>query len=548
MPQYQFANKDGEIVSEEYDRTTTLSAEQVKESMVDAFGTFPFAVTVNQSEDLNDVFHVQFDENADLPDLYICAKGMTPGGRNALKDEQRIQPKAKALNYVYAKGREGKLAVFLGVYCRDNELILCTWKQMASNASSEDMPISKQIKITTIAKAAREGFAQQDKGGGEYACAFRQAFLYFYLRNCTWLHTGHVSKLAEHTVPEPTVSSDEAAEDGLKGIDLYTGIEAEYPRNRIIFGAPGTGKSYQLKEDCHKLLAETSGEYERVTFHPDYTFSQFVGTYKPATDVDGKIVYAFVPGPFMRVYVKALKSALCHNPQPYLLIVEEINRAKVAAVFGDVFQLLDRDDLGVSEYEIEASEDIKKYLARELGGSAENYSQIKIPDNMFIWATMNSADQGVFPMDTAFKRRWNFEYLGINANESKLRGRTILGASVTQNVEWNILRKAINEKLAKEYKVNEDKLMGPFFIAKKELATVGDNDDTIADAGRFMETFKSKVIMYLYEDAAKQHKHKLFSGCEDTTKYSAVCDRFDQIGMCIFGDEFEEVYYNSKKG
>ena len=94
----------------------------------------------------------------------------------------------------------------------------------------------------------------------------------------------------------------------------------------------------------------------------------------------------------------------------------------MAAVFGDVFQLLDRDDDGVSEYEIQASEDIRKYLAKELGGSPDSYKRIRIPNNMFIWATMNSADQGVFPMDTAFKRRWNFEYLGIDENEEKIKG------------------------------------------------------------------------------------------------------------------------------
>lgn len=326
-----------------------------------------------------------------------------------------------------------------------------------------------------------------------------------------------------------------------------TELETEYERNRIVFGAPGTGKSFNLKRDCEECLKDTTGSYERVTFHPDYTYSQFVGTYKPVSD-GTTIRYEFVPGPFMRVYVEAMKSARSMDPQPHILIIEEINRAKVAAVFGDVFQLLDRDDDGVSEYEIQTSEDIRKYLARELKCDADKCKKIKIPNNMFIWATMNSADQGVFPMDTAFKRRWNFEYLGINENQDKIKGRVAVGNSVTQEIEWNVLRRAINEKLAKEYKVNEDKLMGPFFISKRVLKTVSEEDDTIRDATRFIEVFKSKVIMYLYEDAAKQHKHKLFSGCEDTTKYSAVCDSFDEIGIQIFGEDFEEAYYNLQKG
>lgn len=327
-----------------------------------------------------------------------------------------------------------------------------------------------------------------------------------------------------------------------------TGIESELERNRIVFGAPGTGKSYKLKDDAEILLKDGKENFERVTFHPDYSYAQFVGTYKPVMGVGGEIRYEFVPGPFMRVYVDALRSGRTEEPKPYLLLVEEINRAKVAAVFGDIFQLLDRDEDGVSEYEIQTTEDIRKYLAKELGGTPENYVKIQLPDNMFIWATMNSADQGVFPMDTAFKRRWNFEYLGINANEEKIKGRIIIGSEEQQEVEWNVLRKAINEKLAKDYKINEDKLMGPFFLSKKVIKTVSEADDTIVDTKKFMDAFKSKVIMYLYEDAAKQYKHKLFSGCDDTSKYSSVCESFDKIGMKIFGDAFEADFYNQQKG
>lgn len=550
MPEYQFADKGGKIVSVEYDKNNYFSAEQVLASLDSAFNRFPFPAYIEQVIDYDDVFHVTFPEGNDgIGDVFICAKGTTPGGRSGLKDEQRIQPKAKYLNYVYDRGEEGKKAIFLGVYNRDGETILCTWKVMASAAASIETPISKQIKITSIAKAMREGFVQQDKGKGEYACAFRPEFLYFYLRNCDWLHTGHVSELAEHTMPENFgATEDTVADKGFEEVNFYTGIKCKYPRNRIVFGAPGTGKSFRLKDDCRALLANTTGGYERVTFHPDYTFSQFVGAYKPVTDDEGNIRYDFVPGPFMRVYVKAIKSGRTDNPQPFILVVEEINRAKVAAVFGDVFQLLDRDALGVSEYEIEVAEDIKKYLAAELGGDPDNYCQIRIPDNMFIWASMNSADQGVFPMDTAFKRRWSFEYLGINENESKIRGSIMLGEDDIQVVEWNILRKAINEKLASEYRVNEDKLMGPFFLPKTIITTVSDTDDTIADTDLFLDTFKSKVIMYLYEDAAKQHKHKLFAGCPNTTKYSAVCEAFDKIGMRIFGEDFEERYYNPQKG
>ena len=318
-------------------------------------------------------------------------------------------------------------------------------------------------------------------------------------------------------------------------IIFQTGYQSSFERNRIIFGAPGTGKSFKLNCEKDALLAD-GGEYERVTFHPDYSYANFVGTYKPVPckDSDGKdaITYSYVPGPFMRTYVKAIKNGRTDAPKPFLLVIEEINRANVAAVFGDVFQLLDRGDDEVSEYPIQASEDIKRYLAGELGGNPDDYSEIRIPDNMFIWATMNSADQGVFPMDTAFKRRWDFTYLGIDDSEDGIVGKkVILGEGEYRRiVEWNVLRKAINNELL-TYKVNEDKLMGPYFISKKNLPESEMIDPTV-----FTRIFKNKVIMYLFDDAAKQKRITLFGGCDEKAKnqYSKICREFDAKGVYIF--------------
>lgn len=318
-------------------------------------------------------------------------------------------------------------------------------------------------------------------------------------------------------------------------IIFQTGYQSSFERNRIIFGAPGTGKSFKLNCEKDALLAD-GGEYERVTFHPDYSYANFVGTYKPVPckDSDGKdaITYSYVPGPFMRTYVKSLRNSRTDAPKPFLLIIEEINRANVAAVFGDVFQLLDRGDDEVSEYPIQASEDIKRYLAGELGGNPDDYSEIRIPDNMFIWATMNSADQGVFPMDTAFKRRWDFTYLGIDDSEAGIVGKkVILGQGEYRRiVEWNALRKAINNELL-TYKVNEDKLMGPYFISKKNLPESEMIDPTV-----FTRIFKNKVIMYLFDDAAKQKRITLFGGCDEKAKnqYSKICREFDTKGVYIF--------------
>lgn len=206
MPEYQFAEKDGSIVTVEYDKSSYFSPEQVLESLKQVFDLFPFEVEIAQEEGYDDVFHVIYkDGNFDFSDIYICAKGTTPGGRSGLKDEQRIQPKAKYLNYVFDKGTTGKKVIFLGVYSRDGQTVLCTWKVTSSAAGSPETPISKQIKITSIAKAIKEGFVQQDKGKGEYACAFKPEFLYFYLRNCDWLHTGPVTELVDHLEVEREV-------------------------------------------------------------------------------------------------------------------------------------------------------------------------------------------------------------------------------------------------------------------------------------------------------------------------------------------------------
>lgn len=319
-----------------------------------------------------------------------------------------------------------------------------------------------------------------------------------------------------------------------------TKIECDMPRNRIFFGAPGTGKSYTMNKERKELLGDDNEtDYERVTFHPDYSYANFVGSYKPVPKGDA-ITYEYVPGPFMRVYVNAIRNGMTDNPKPYLLIIEEINRANVAAVFGDIFQLLDRDDNEVSEYPIQISEDAKQYLSKELGGKPEDFSSIKIPNNMFIWATMNSADQGVFPMDTAFKRRWNFTYIGINHNQDKIKDKTVsLEVKVMgdtkeiQKFRWNDLRIAINDMLA-SLKVNEDKMLGTFFISNKVL---GESDEI--DPNVFKEVFKSKVIMYLFEDAARQRRDEVFEGAKAGNKalrYSEICDDFDKRGVEIFND------------
>lgn len=416
-------------------------------------------------------------------------------------------------------------------------------------------------------------------------------------------------------------NSDVTSQVDSNKLEFNTEFVSELAKNRIIFGAPGTGKSFFLNEEKDRLIGKNNEtNYERVTFHSEYSYSNFVGTYKPImvknesgepkdekqkkvisvledknksaqekydllydlfkgdsltrlpillgiytdetfntkkldgqlavnnnnvernhgrairpylnlnTSEDGKkeISYAYVPGPFLRVLVKALKSAMTNEAKPYLLIIEEINRANVAAVFGDVFQLLDRNKDGVSEFPIATSEDMRAYLAEELGVEGSAVESIKIPNNMFIWATMNSADQGVYPMDTAFKRRWDFEYLSIDAKENVIASWQFKDVRSEAMYSWNKLRKAINDKLI-ELNVNEDKLLGPFFLKEADFA----NDK------KFAAVFKSKVLMYLFEDAARQKRKSLFSGCgeKDWNIFSRICDKFDKRGVEVFCPE-----------
>ena len=540
MAVYIFANRTGELVKEDYDNIAALNKDQILQILKETLEYYPESFQID-NEKYSDVYKVEYGEKSQFKNIYACVKGLTPGGRkDTLNDEQRIQAKAKFLNEVFQKKQEGLNGLVLAIYQYDGVTIYCAWKAAKSTAG-DDSPISKQIKIDVIADAIKEGFAQRKLRNSDlFVCAFRPEFFYFYLLNSDWIHDIELK-----TLNGKNYGGDEPLEDtgdNEEQLVYETSLEIEKPWNRIFFGAPGTGKSFKLEEERKKLLGETQN-YERVTFHPSYSYANFVGTYKPvpAMDKDGKdtITYEYVPGPFMRLLVKALRNARTEEVEPFVLVIEEINRAQVAAVFGEVFQLLDRDDNGVSVYAIQTSEDIKKHLAKELGGNLNHYSEIRIPNNMFIWATMNSADQGVNPVDTAFKRRWEFEYIGINNNEELIDSYTMTCGEGThqQKVKWNDLRKAINKELSSTYKINEDKLLGPFFLSMKILKN-GDNK-ALTDA------FKSKVLMYLFEDAAKSKRPTLFQGCGDKYNiYSEVCNLFDKMGIEIFNSDICSKFKN----
>ncbi len=332
------------------------------------------------------------------------------------------------------------------------------------------------------------------------------------------------------------------------------------PHQRIFFGAPGTGKSYKLNKEAERNFDKNN--ISRVTFHPNYNYGNFIGTFKPFPKIKNDnetITYTYVPGILTKLLIRAL-----NNPkEDFLLIIEEINRANTAAVFGDFFQLLDRDKNGNSEYDIVVSEDLKLLFSKnkisenintecleviqhdeisvveENQNSSENQTdfKLKLPSNFYIWATMNSADQGVMPLDTAFKRRWEFEYIGINDAYDKSKDENGKSKFDTYNFKanenelanWNDFRIKINEILSKCH-VPEDKLLGPYFISKSILES-GDPD-------KIKNAIKNKVLMYLYEDAGKQHRRKIFKEGKWET-YSKLCEAFDKNCEKIFNDEIE---------
>lgn len=295
---------------------------------------------------------------------------------------------------------------------------------------------------------------------------------------------------------------------------------------QIYYGAPGTGKSKTIKD-------LTFGESViRTTFHPDSDYASFVGTYKPITeevvlrDCNGKkvidddtkevvkeerIAYKFIPQAFLEAYVKAWKK-LGSSKKQYL-IIEEINRGNCAQIFGDLFQLLDRNEYGFSDYPIVADKDMQKYLKKEFAGwEITNKDEINqlygeanmvnlimkgerlvLPSNLYIWATMNTSDQSLFPIDSAFKRRWDWKYVPIREGRDKETNAKLnwyINTGDKQYNWWSFISQV--NKLIGSLTNSEDKKLGYFFCKAKD----GEID---------ADLFVSKVIFYLWNDVFKDY-------------------------------------------
>lgn len=274
--------------------------------------------------------------------------------------------------------------------------------------------------------------------------------------------------------------------------EKISGVRKTGAENILLYGVPGAGKSHEIKT---KYCSDEK-YMERVVFHPDYMYSDFVGQILPRVEKDeagnDRLKYIFTPGPF----TKMLKKAENDPENYYYLVIEELNRGNAPAIFGEIFQLLDRKDedefpaeeVGESEYGISNYE-----VAKEVYKDEKH--PIRIPSNMYILATMNTADQNVFTLDTAFQRRWNMRQIENNFEKSSHSKDIIAGTKVS----WGAFATVINDMVIDinvDMASSEDKRLGTYFAKKKEL-----------EVSRFPE----KVLKYLWDDAFKMDKTAIFN-------------------------------------
>lgn len=280
-------------------------------------------------------------------------------------------------------------------------------------------------------------------------------------------------------------------------------------KNVILYGVPGSGKSHTIGEQ----YCNDESRMERLVFHPDYTYSDFVGQILPNV-TEGNVSYEFIPGPFTRLLKKAHE-----NPtEEFCLVVEEINRGNAPAIFGEVFQLLDRDDDGKSEYGISNTD-----IAREVYGNETQ--KVRIPSNMSIIGTMNTSDQNVFTLDTAFQRRWSMRMIENDISKVSYADNNILDTTVTWR-QFNSVMNGIILKKNVRVTSSEDKRLGAFFIREVDLkydenenntnATDRDRRRAVLQNNRFPE----KILKYLWDDAFKFSREDIF----ETSQYISLED------------------------
>jgi len=299
-------------------------------------------------------------------------------------------------------------------------------------------------------------------------------------------------------------------------------------KNLVIYGTPGCGKSYYVE---HKELKDYPKEGKdfstviRTTFYQDYTNTDFIGQLLPKVDANKDVTYEFNPGPF----TIALKTAIQNPDKPVALVIEELNRGNAASIFGDIFQLLDRSENGASEYKIH-NVNIQDYLNKEVEGKGV-FDYIKIPGNLSIIATMNTSDQNVFTLDTAFKRRWEFEKLPNKFNKGHEHAKYMVPGMPGCN--WYALANAINDYIVEKQNslISEDKQIGIFFVKDTMLI----NPKTEIDDGSKTKKFAYKMIEYLWNDVAKHNnRSEWFNGAKTLDE---ALEQYENPKKQAFNDE-----------
>lgn len=291
---------------------------------------------------------------------------------------------------------------------------------------------------------------------------------------------------------------------------LTENAKAHKGESVIYYGIPGSGKSYYIENEILKGVSEKN--FERVTFYPEYTYYDFVGQKLPKDDGTG---LQFEAGPFTRILEKALENKQkAIQKEHYYLIIEEMNRGNAQAIFGDIFQLLDRDANGDSVYAT-TNYQVVQYLKSK--GIQLKENKIIIPSNLTIIATINTSDQNVFNLDTAFGRRWQYEIFGEEqtkgTNNIYTKGK-IIGI---EGFTWNEIREKINDKILKSEDIfnAEDKRMGLYYIDKECLS---EGEETEESKVISRKKFANKIFRYLWTDVFKNDREAIFY----TEKYNTL--------------------------
>lgn len=293
--------------------------------------------------------------------------------------------------------------------------------------------------------------------------------------------------------------------------------------NRVVYGTPGCGKSYYVENVyLPRLGVDVKNNMIRTTFYQDYTNTEFVGQILPKVQSDKSVTYEFNPGPFSL----ALKKAIEQPNTPVALVIEELNRGNAASIFGDIFQLLDRFENGKSQYEI-TNVNIQDYLNRCFADQNLVFDRICIPANLYIIATMNTSDQNVFTLDTAFKRRWQFEKIrNVFEPTHKYKGYYVPGMD---GVTWEQLVNGINEFIINrpDDLSTEDKLIGVYFIEKDTLC---EKIEECGDAAKKLR-FAYKLFEYLWDDVAKFAHSEWFGA--DIKSLDQLIDQYMENGKQV---------------